>query len=70
MIEEKRLYPVTILQSAKKNHVLELFKNDIILAQDIADMDKETFVKKSGLDMNSALTLKKQADEICPCIKP
>lgn len=70
MIEEKRLYPVTILQSAKKNHVQELFKNDIILAQDIADMDEETFVRRSGLDMNSALTLKNQADEICPCIQP
>jgi hypothetical protein len=67
MIEDKRLYPVTILPSARKTRVEHLFKNDIILAQDIADMDAQTFIQKSGLDVHTARTLKKHADELCPC---
>jgi len=68
MIESRRLYPVTILPAAGKMSLETLFRNDIILAQDIADMDAPTFLKKSGLDQNTAEGLKKQADEICPCM--
>lgn len=67
IIEEKRLYPVTILPSAKKKALEPLFGNDIILAQEIADMDEQTFMKKSGLDFESARLIKKEADAICPC---
>ena len=68
MVEGKRLYPVTILPSARKKPLEALFRNDIILAQDIADMDEEAFLKKSGLDAETARTLKRQADELCPCL--
>jgi hypothetical protein len=67
LIEEKRLYPVTILPSARKAQVAHLFKNDIILAQDIADMDEKSFIQKSGLDMHTARIMKRDADELCPC---
>ncbi len=67
MIEDKRLYPVTILSSVKKDSLTTLFSNNIILAQDIADMDESVFIKDSGLDIRTARTLKKQADELCPC---
>ncbi|MEW6110099.1 MAG: restriction endonuclease [Nitrospirota bacterium] len=67
MIELKRLYPVTILPAARKKYLETLIKNDIILAQDIADLDEMTFLKKSGLDPNTSKILKKQADELCPC---
>jgi hypothetical protein len=65
MIEDKKLYPVTILSSIKKTSLNLLFKNDIILVRDIADMDEQIFIKQSGLDMASASTLKKEADELC-----
>lgn len=68
MIEQKRLYPVTILSSVKKYSLDMLFANDIILAQDISDMDEETFIKESGLDNVTARALKKEADKICPCM--
>jgi len=68
MVERRRLYPVTILSSAKKQSLDMLFSNNIILAQDIADMDEETFIKKSGLDERIARALKGEADKICPCI--
>lgn len=67
IIEEKRLYPVTLLPSARKKALDSLFRNDIIMAQEIADMDEPTFLKKSGLDSESASLIKKEADAICPC---
>jgi hypothetical protein len=69
LIEDKRLYPVTILHSVRKGMLEPLFQADIILAQDIADMDLETFIRKGGLDEHTAGILKKEADAVCPCIK-
>ena len=65
MIETKRLYPVTVLSSLRKKSLDVLFRNDILFAREIADMDEQSFVKKSGLDANSARILKREADTIC-----
>jgi hypothetical protein len=65
MIENNRLYPVTILSSVTKNSVETLFRNDIIFAKDIADMNEQTFMKKSGFDAGFAKTLKREADALC-----
>jgi hypothetical protein len=65
MIENKKLYPVTILSSIKKASLDILFKHDIFLVRDIADMDEQVFVKRSGLDTAAARTLKREADELC-----
>lgn len=70
MIEDKRLYPVTILHSLKKGMLEPLLRADIILAQDIAGMDLNTFIRASGLDEHAANTLKKEADAVCPCTTP
>ena len=67
MIEEKRLYPATILPSARRKSLEALFRNNFILAQDIADVDEEVFLRKSGLDYRTARSIKREADEICPC---
>jgi hypothetical protein len=65
MIEEKRLYPVTILPAATKNTIQLLTSRDIILAEEIANMDESTFLMKSGLDRPTAISIKKEADELC-----
>ncbi|HMK55798.1 MAG TPA: restriction endonuclease [Dissulfurispiraceae bacterium] len=65
MIEEKRLYPVTILPAATRNTAQILTSRDIILADEISSMDEEAFVQASGLDRQTALILKKQAGELC-----
>ena len=65
MIEDKKLYPVTILSSIRKHSVEILFRNGIIFAGDIAKMTEGAFLKKSGLDTNSARTLKREADALC-----
>jgi len=64
LIENKRLYPVTILSSVRKSSLDHLFSNGIILAKDIADMDEQAFIGRSGLDSSSAKILKKEADEL------
>lgn len=66
MIEEKRLYPVTILSAIRKNSVETLFRHGIILAQDIAQIDDYSFIEKSGLSPHIARILKRQAIELCP----
>ena len=70
LIEDKGLYPVTVLHSLKKGMLEPLLRADIVLAQDIADMDMQTFTRVSGLDARAADVLKKEADAICPCAKP
>jgi hypothetical protein len=70
LIEDKRLYPVTILHSLKKGMLEQLLRAEIILAQDIADMDMQPFIRTSGLDERAANALKKEADAICPCSTP
>lgn len=67
MIEGKKLYPVTILSAMKKQSLDVLLRNNIVLAQDIADMDEQTFIRKSGLDIRTAAALKAEADKLCPC---
>jgi hypothetical protein len=67
MIEGKRLYPVTILPSARRKSLEILFANNFILAQDIADIDEESFLRKSGIDHLTARAIKREADKICPC---
>ncbi len=65
MIEKKKLYPVTILSSMKKTSLATLFRNNIILAKDIADTDEGIFIRQSGLDAATARTLKREANELC-----
>ncbi len=65
MIERKNLYPVTILSSIKSGFLETLFRNGFILAKDVAGIDRDAFVRKSGLDTGTALALKHEADELC-----
>ncbi len=70
MIEGKRLYPVTILPSIKKPAIEMLFQNNIIFVRDIAEMDEDVFIKCSKLDIISARSLKREADELYFNSKP
>jgi hypothetical protein len=70
MIENKGLYPVTVLTSVKRNILDTLFRNQFILAKDIAGIDQQTFSARSGLDPDFARILKQQADELCLLQQP
>jgi hypothetical protein len=65
LIENKRLYPVTILSSVRKGILKTLFSRNFILAKDISKMNEDAFLKRSRIDKRVARNLKREADEIC-----
>lgn len=67
MIEEKRLYPVTIISGIKSGLINSLINHNIILLKDLAGMDAREIGKMLSLSENKAVALKKQADELCLC---
>ncbi|MEJ2696469.1 MAG: restriction endonuclease [Candidatus Sulfobium sp.] len=66
-IEDRKLYPASILHSARKRTLEALFSHNIILAQDIASMGEQVLVRKSGIDHATARALKREAEALCPC---
>lgn len=67
LIGEKRLWPVSVLPSVRKASLDRLLMRDMILAQDIASMERRAFIRESGIDEKTASALKREADELCPC---
>lgn len=66
MIEDKRLYPVTILSGVKSGLIKILIKNNIILLKDLAAIESKEIAAILSIPENKALTLKKQAGELSP----
>ncbi len=67
MIEDKRLYPVTVLSDVKSGLIEKLIKHDIILLKDLTEMDVKMIQTLLLLPEDKAAALKKQADELCLC---
>jgi hypothetical protein len=67
LIEDRRLYPVTVISGIQVGLVKSLIDRNIILLKDLAAMNKEEIQKKFSLTDRKAATLKKQADELCLC---
>lgn len=67
MIEDKRLYPVTIISGIKSGLISTLIKEDIILLKDLAGMKNSEIEKMLKLTPKKAAALKKQADQLCLC---
>lgn len=67
MIEEKRLYPVTIISGVQKGLTEKLIQKDIILLKDLADRKVRDIRKLLSLPEHKAAALKKQADDLCLC---
>ena len=65
MIEDKRLYPVTIISGIKSGLTRTLIKHNIILLKDLAAMDVKEIKTMLSLPENKAFALKKQVDELC-----
>ncbi|NTU42660.1 MAG: ATPase [Nitrospirales bacterium] len=64
MIEGKRLYPVTVLPSARGKTLEALTGHDIILADEVSGMNLQMLMERSGLDRATASVIKKQAGEL------
>jgi Holliday junction resolvase len=67
MIEEKRLYPVTIVSGIQSGLISRLLKANIILLKDLVAMNLRDIRQILSLPEGKAAALKKQADELCRC---
>ena len=67
MIEEKRLYPVTIVSGIQAGLISRLLKENIILLKDLVAMNVRDIRQILSLTAEKAAALKKQADELCQC---
>jgi hypothetical protein len=67
MIEEKRLYPVTVISGLKSGLARRLIEEGIILLKDLVAMDVRDIRKMLSLPENKASILKQHADELCLC---
>lgn len=65
MIEDKKLYPVTVLQFADRHTLDVCIANDIVLVQDIAFSDIREIADRLHVNEHMAQSLKKQATELC-----
>lgn len=63
MIEEKKLYPITILGTNRKE--LNIFsKNNIVIAKDLLYMDTKEFAKKTKMPIKRICALQKLVSQI------
>jgi len=67
MIEEKLLYPVTIVTGIKRGIIKELLDRGIILLKDLVGMEAEDIQSMLALPLNRARALKRQVDQLCLC---
>lgn len=67
MIEDKKLYPVTIISGIKSGIISTLIREDIILLKDLAVMSEGRIAKLLSLTPRKAAALKKQAVDLCLC---
>jgi len=67
MIEEKKLYPVTVIPGLTSGQTRQLFERKIILMKDLAKMSPGDISGLLSVSDRKALALKEQADKLCFC---
>ena len=67
MIEDKRLYPVTILSGIKANLSKLFIDKGIILLKDLSEMRQEEIVRLLNIPDKIARAIKSSADRLCGC---
>jgi Holliday junction resolvase-like predicted endonuclease len=67
MIEDKGLYPVTIVSGIQSGIAARLLKENIILLKDLVEMSVGDIRHILSLPEKKAAALKEQADELCRC---
>lgn len=65
MIEDKRLYPVTIISGIQKGLINRLIDHNIILLKDLTAMETNDIQRVLSLSGKKAAILKKQAEDLC-----
>ncbi len=67
MIEDKKLYLVTIMSILNSAQIKRLIENKIILMKDLAKIKTHDIQRLLSVTEGKALALKQQADELCFC---
>lgn len=67
MIEDKKLYPVTVIPGLTSAQTRHLFEEKVILMKDLAKMPPADIKKLLSVSDKRALSLKEQADKLCFC---
>lgn len=67
IIEDKRLYPVTILSGIKANLSRLLIERGIILLKDLSEMKEEEIERLLNIPSRVARAIKSSADKLCLC---
>jgi Holliday junction resolvase-like predicted endonuclease len=67
MIEESRLYPVTVLSGLTSQQVRKLIEQNMFLMKDLAKKDTASIGKLLSITDRKASQLKHQAEELCFC---
>lgn len=64
IIEEKHLYPITVLRSLEKRYEERLIQEEIITCHDLLKIEPRSFQGKTGLDARKISILQKEAQEL------
>jgi Holliday junction resolvase len=67
MIEDKKLYPVTVLSSLNSSQIRKLIDRRIILMKDLAQMSAKDIQRLLSLSESAAAAVKQQANDLCFC---
>ncbi len=67
MIEDRQLYPVTVISGIQRGLITKLIDNNIVLLQDLVSMEIQDMRRMLSLPEKKALKLKQQAEELCLC---
>lgn len=67
MIEESKLYPVTVLSGLTSQQVHKLIEQNMVLMKDLAKKDSASIRKLLSITERKASQLKQQAEELCYC---
>ena len=67
MIEDKKLYPVTVLSGLSSAQLKKLFAKDIILMKELARMDTSSLREILSITDRQARNIRDRADKLCFC---
>ena len=67
MIEQMKLYPITVMSNLNSHQIKTLIANNIILMKDLSRMGHVAISKLLSISEKRASVIKHQAEELCAC---
>ena len=70
MIEDVKLYPVTVLSTLNSAQIKKLIASHVVLMKDLASMEAQDIRQLLSITDKKARIIKKQAEDLCFCEVP